>query len=194
MTLVNANPRPVETYEILTAVEFYRIRARASRQASLRLENLLEARSKVAEVKEEGTQALMQLYDELADAMLIHPRNVTKGLHTIREYDAGVLRGLIKRGLGFGHIQSANELAEIAHKTPLQLMTEAVELGDGKGKVMTVKQLEAFALGENVIVPEIVKAKNWLDRLGELPNKLKWLPARADKFKFHLDAIRELMK
>jgi hypothetical protein len=129
----------------------WRGRARAS--DLLKLKNLIEFRTLKEEFKIEGV--LMQAYKEAAEAMMLAPETLRDLIGKIRNYPEARLISWIENGISFDHLEKANTLAELAHKTPAQLLDEAVEFGNGTGAPMTVRELTSHAMSE---VPSALKA------------------------------------
>lgn len=168
-------------------------RKRALSGALNELESLLEFRADVNDWKAEGR--LMQAYKEQAEDMLLASDTLRGKIATIREYDADELRYWLKRGAGFEHLQTANTLAELAKKTPAQLMNECVEFGGETGnKTMTVDELTAHALGERKRDPALFRVNTLLSRLAKFPLLLKWDSDKTQKFTELMDAVREFFK
>lgn len=167
-------------------------RARAKTGAFAELESLLWFRENADDWKAEGV--LMQAYKEYAAAMMIAPDSLRRKMATIRNYSAEDLERWIEEGVGFEHMETANALAETAKKTPKQLLDECISLGDGEGKVMTVDQLVAFALGEQKRDPALFRVNTLLSRLGRFPDLLKWGSDKREKFTAWLDAGREFFQ
>jgi len=168
------------------------VRTRAKAGASAELESLLWFRENVEDWKSEGV--LMQAYKEYAGAMMIAPDSLRRKMATIRNYAPEDLERWIDEGVGFEHMETANTLAEMAKKTPKQLLDECISLGDGEGKVMTVDQLVAFALGEQKRDPALFRVNTLLSRLGRFPELLKWSSDKREKFTVWLDAGREFFQ
>lgn len=166
-------------------------RGRAYKSAMLKLANLLELRPMIEDAKAEGHRVLMQMYAEAADAFMVHPDTVRADLATIRRYSPEKLAYWITNGVSFAHIEMANVLAEGANKTPMQLLDEAVTLGDENGKPMTVNKLIAFAKGEQAGSSDIVRVNFLLGRLGKFPNILKWADEKTARFNVWLDQGRK---
>ncbi len=175
--------------ELIGKKRFDTVRARAKAGALAELESLLEFRELMDEWKTEGV--LMQAYGEWADAMMIAKDTLRRKIANIRNYAADDLYRWIEQGAGFEHLETSNTLAELAHKTPKQLMNEAVDLGDGNGKVMTVDQLTSHALGEQKHEPALFRVNALLSRLGRFPSLLKWGTEKTDKYNQWLEAGRE---
>ncbi len=177
---------------LLPAKALENARERAKAGAFAELESLLWFRENVDDWKAEGV--LMQAYKEYAAAMMIAPDSLRRKMATIRNYSAEDLERWIYEGVGFEHMETANTLAETAKKTPKQLLDECISLGDGEGKVMTVDQLVAFALGEQKRDPALFRVNTLLSRLGRFPDLLKWGSDKREKFTAWLDAGREFFQ
>lgn len=166
-------------------------RGRAYKSAMLKLVNLLELRPMIEDAKVEGNRVLMQMYSEAADAFMVHPDTVRADLATIRRYSPDKLSYWIKNGVGFSHIEIANVLAEGANKTPMQLLDEAVQLGDENGKPMTVNKLIAFAKGEKQFDPIMSRVAVILGRMGKFPTMFSWAEDKTARFNEWLDHGRK---
>ena len=112
-------------------------------------------------------------------------------MSNVRNYAADDLYRWFEEGAGHEHLETANTLAELAKKTPKQLMNEAVDLGDQHGKVMTVDQLTSHALGERKAEPALFRVNTILSRLGRFPLLLKWGDEKTNKYNQWLEAGRE---
>jgi len=179
-------------YELIGQKKFETVRARARAGALAELENLLEFRELMDEYKAEGV--LMQAYAEWSDAMMIAKDSLRRKMATIRNYSADDLYNWTEAGAGQEHLETANTLAELAHKTPKQLMIEAVTLGDEVGKVMTVDQLTSHALGEKKHEPALFRVNTLLSRLGRFPALLKWGTEKTERYTSWLEAGREFFR
>lgn len=175
--------------ELIGRERFDRIQTRAKAGSLGELESLLEFRELMDEWKAEGV--LMQAYKEWADGMMIARDTLRRRVATIRNYSADDLIRWIAGGVGFEHMETANMLADVAKKTPKQLINEALDLGDENGKVMTVDQLTAHALGEQKRDPVFFRVNNLLSRLGNFPMLLKWGQDKTDKYNKWLEAGKE---
>lgn len=167
---------------LLPAELLAKLRQRAYRGVVLKLANLLEVRPLIEDAKAEGDRVLMQIYKEVSEAMLVHPDTVRADLATIRNYSPEKLMFWTGSGLGFSHIETANQLGELAHKSPAQLLDEAVKLGGPNGKPMTVQELIAFAMGEQKREPAMFRVNALLSRLARFPDLLKWDSGKAGEF------------
>ena len=175
--------------ELIGQKRYDTLRVRAKAGALAELESLLEFRELVDEWKAEGV--LMQAYTEWSDAMMIARDTLRRKMSNVRNYAADDLYRWFEEGAGFEHLETANTLAELAKKTPKQLMNEAVDLGDQHGKVMTVDQLTSHALGERKAEPALFRVNTILSRLGRFPLLLKWGDEKTNKYNQWLEAGRE---
>jgi len=171
-----------------------KLRERAYRGTVLKMANLLDIRPLIEDAREEGNRVLMTMYGEIAEAMLVHQDTVRGDLATIRNYSPEKLMYWVGSGLGFSHIEMANQLAELAHKTPLQLLDEAVALGGPNGKAMTVQELMSFALGEQKREPAMFRVNALLSRLARFPDLLKWDTKKAGEFTQLMEQIRRFFE
>ena len=184
----------IHTHEgdLIPAARREETRQRAKLGALGELESLLEFREDMDDWKAEGR--LMQAYAEQAADMMIAKDTLRRKISTIRNYSAEDLVRWITAGAGFEHMETSNTLAELAKKTPKQLMDEAVDLGDGKGRVMTVDQLTVHALGEKPHKdPFLYRLNNVFSQLGKFPTLLKWDENKTGRFHKWLDAGREFI-
>jgi len=165
------------------------VRTRSRTGALAELESLLWFRENMDDWKAE--HALMQAYSEYAEAMSISKDTLRRKMSTIRNYTADDLVRWVESGVLFEHIETANTLAELAKKTPKQLLNEALNLGGEYGKVMTVDELTTFALGEQKREPALFRVNTLLSRLGKFPLLLKWPQEKTQKFNEWMDAGRE---
>jgi hypothetical protein len=166
------------------------VHARAKSGALAELESLLWFRERVEEWKAE--KVLMQCYRDYSKAMMIATDTLRAKMAQIRNYSADDLERWLENGAGFFHLETANTLAEIARKTPKQLMDEAVDLGNEKGETMTVDEMTVHALGEKKLDPAFFRVNAVLSRLGKFPTLLKWDEAKRKKFESLMDEIRNL--
>jgi hypothetical protein len=126
--------------------------------------------------------------------MMIARDSLRRKMATIRNYSADDLYNWIEAGAGQEHLETANTLAELAHKTPKQLMVEAVTLGDEHGKVMTVDQLTSHALGEQKREPALFKVNILFSRLGRFPTLLKWGAEKTERYTNWINAGMEFFQ
>ena len=175
--------------ELIGIKRFETLRARAKAGALAELESLLEFRELMDEWKVEGV--LMQAYKEWSDAMMMASDTLRRKIANIRNYSADDLYKWFEAGVGFEHLETSNTLAELAKKTPKQLMNEAVDLGDENGKVMTVDQLTSHALGERKADPALFRVNVLFSRLGRFPTLLKWGEEKTGKYNQWVEAGRE---
>lgn len=167
------------------------VRDRARRGALDELESLLWFREHVDEWKAE--RALMQAYFEYAKAMMIARDTLRRKLSIIRNYPPSDLKRWIENGVSWEHIENANQLAELAKKTPKQLLNECIEYGDENGRVMTVEQLITHALGEKPKSPFIARLGFLFERLGKYPTLLGWAEEKTNRFNSWVEAGREFL-
>jgi len=165
------------------------VRARAQSGAFAELESLLWFRENEDDWREEKT--LMRAYKEYSEAMMISADTLRRKMAIIRNYPAEKLVHWIANGVGFDSMERANELAQIAKKTPMQLLDEAVELGNENGKPMTTDELTSHALGEVKRDPALFRINALLSRLGRFPDLLKWDNGKRENFTKWLEAGRE---
>jgi hypothetical protein len=159
-----------------------------SRRSALgKLSTLIEFRELIEDARAEGI--LMEVYAEAAGAMLCAPDTLRHDIGIIRGYAADTLINWISHGVSFDHIRTANELAEIAHKTPAKLLDECIDPGNSEGKVMTVDELELLALGEKKRNPAAVQINYLFDRLGKLANG--WDERKQTAFQLDLAEFRK---
>lgn len=167
-------------------------RTRAKLGALGTLESLLEFREDIDDWKAEGR--LMQAYQEQAADMMLARDTLRRYIGNIRNYSADDLTRWIEAGAWMDHIETANTLAEIAKKTPKQLMDECVDMGDENGKTMTVEQLTAHALGELPRKDTVMyRMNNLFSQLGKFPSLLKWGAEKTTRFTTWLEAGREFL-
>jgi len=190
MTTPVLTPPAVGEQTLLPAELLAKLRQRAYRGTVLKLANLLEVRGIIEDARAEGERVLMQMYREISEAMLVHPDTVRADLATIRNYSPDKLMFWTGNGLGFSHIETANTYGEMAHKTPAQLLDEAVKLGGPNGKPMTVQELIAFAMGEKRREPAMFRVNALLSRLARFPDLLKWDTKKSGEFTQWLDEGR----
>lgn len=127
---------------------------RARLANSNKIDNLIEARKLFKENEDayRAEKVVMQFYEEAADWMDSEPKTVQDDLGIIREYPSDKLRYWTKNGASFNHIDKANWVQNIEgskyYGNASGLLDAVIELGDEKGKRMTVKKMVAFALSE----------------------------------------------
>jgi hypothetical protein len=159
-----------------------------SRRSALgKLSTLIEFRELIDDARAEGI--LMEVYAEASAAMLCATDTLRHDIGVIRGYADDTLINWVSHGVSFDHIRTANELAEIAHKTPCKLLDECIDPGNGEGKVMTVAELEALALGEKKRNPAAVQINYLFDRLGKLSTG--WDERKKAEFNVDLAAFRK---
>lgn len=166
-----------------------RSRARASAKETLDL--VLIWRDMKAEIPH-GAVGIIER--EYAADMMISASTLRRKIASVRNWEAWQLEELMNAGVAWEHFQIAIDLAETAKKTPMQLLGEAVSLGNAHGDTMTVEEMTAHALGERAPRPETFSAIGWISRLAELPQRLNWDSERAEKLRGLLEQIKELMR
>lgn len=192
MTVLAPVNSGVDSTTMLPKELLEKLRQRAYRGVVLKLANLLEIRGIIEDAKAEGDRVLMQIYKEVSEAMLCHPDTIRADLATIRNYSPEKLMFWTGNGLGFSHIETANQYAELAHKTPLQLLDEAVQLGGPNGKPMTVQELITFAMGEQKREPAMFRFNALMSRLARMPDLMRWDEKRTGEFLQLLTKLREI--
>lgn len=168
-------------------------RTTSRKTALVKLANLLEFRDILTENKTRNGDRvpLMELYREAAEAMLISDETLRHDMAAIREYpDVDLLRW-IDNGVSFDHFRKANDLAEIAKKTPAQLLNECIDPGNATGQTMTVNELCAHALGEKQMPPAHVQGIGLLSKLANFPARFKWDESKTRAFLDDLTAFRK---
>ena len=170
-----------------------RWRTRTYRSAMQKLSNLLELRAIIEDAESEGQRVKMAMIAEAAEDFQCREDTVYADLAAIRNYPAELLCTWIRNGVGFHHIETANRLQHIAKKNARQLLNECYQLGDETGKTMTVKKLEAHALGEKVSLPPSDKISWAMRSLGNFPTLLKWDEVKTARFHELMDELRKLL-
>lgn len=178
--------------DLLPPLRREKTRTRARLGAMGELQSLLEFREDIDDWKAEGK--LMQAYQEQAEDMMIARDSLRRKMATIRNYSAEDLERWIEAGVGFEHLETANNLAELAKKTPKQLLDECITYGDETGRVLTVEKLMTLALGEQKREPALFRVNGLLSRLARFPDLLKWGNDKREKFTAWLDAGREFFQ
>lgn len=178
---------------LIPAATLTRWQTRARRGALSTLKSLLEFRELVPDFRAEAV--LMQAYQDAAKAMMIATDTLRDLMGKIREYPEGQLIFWINNGVSFDHMEKANQLAEIAHKTPAALLNEAVNPGNATGETMTVRELTAYALGE---VAQPMKAITYRrvtlwNSLGKFPTT-GWDDDKVSRFAEWREAGREFIE
>jgi hypothetical protein len=136
--------------EVIPAEVRERVRVRAHDGTLLKLDNLLELRDVLDEIKHRGEPVVMQFYEEAAADLCRSKETVRHDLATIREYTEADLRRWLNNGLSFDHIVKANMVAEVSQRTPKELLDDALDNGDEHGHAMTVDKMLDYALGGRV--------------------------------------------
>ena len=113
-----------------------------------------------------------------------------RDIGVIREYPKADLVYWIRNGVVFDHFEKANELAELAKKTPARLLNECIDPGNATGKTMTVKELQAFALGERVIHPAVYRFNIIYTRLLNLHTGLNWNEEKIERYEALLNELK----
>ena len=170
-----------------------RWRTRTYRAAMQKLSNLLELRTLIEDAEAEGQRVKMAMIAEAASDFQCREDTVYADLAAIRSYPADLLCTWVRNGVGFSHIETANRLQHIAKKSARQLLNDCYILGDENGRPMTVKKLEAYALGEKVSLPPSDKVAWALRSLGNFPTLLKWDEVKTVRFNQLMDELRKLL-
>lgn len=168
--------------------------ARARRNAHSKLQSLLEFRALLNDAKAEGYPPLMELYAEAAEAMECAIDTLRRDVATIREYSAVDLSNWIVQGISFDHMETANSLAEIAHKAPADLLHEAINPGNATGETMTVKELQAHALGERPMPAPMYWVNKVFTALGNFPIRWNWSDEKKQRWNEWLEQGKEFLK
>lgn len=145
------------------------------------LDNLLEFKDEFeGEVVRHGDK--MQLYEEASAANCLSDSRFRQLYYLVLRYtekgDNDIAYWLTK-GLGWEHLDEAPSLADQTGRTAKELLDEAIEIGGKNGRVMSVKEMRNFALGEtqkkkvkngyhiekfvNVLVKNCIKFLGWTD-------------------------------
>lgn len=136
-------------------------------------------------------------YQECATWTGYSADSIDKGLDIIRSYETSRLKYWIEeKGLSFDHIEKANSAQNHCTMYADQILDAAIELGNGNGKVMTVKEMVAFALGGNVKKAAQFAFINTLSKwLRIIPVKFsEWDAAKVEEAKSLINRLMELMK
>jgi len=171
-----------------------RWQTRARRNAMVKLMTLLEFRALLDDARAEGYPPLMELYAEGAEAMDCAVDTLRRDIATIREYPRGFLMYCIESGASFDHIETANQLAEIAHKAPKDLLYEAIDPGNATGETMTVKELQAHALGERPMPAPMYWVNRLFTSIVGVPQRLNWDGEKTSRFHEWLEVGKEFFK
>lgn len=168
-------------------------RQRARRGALSKLKTLLEFRELMPEYKAEGV--LMQAYKEASEAMMCAPETLRDDMGKVREYSREDLVRWLSNGLSFDHLETANRLAEVAHKTPAQLLNEALDPGNATGEPMTVDELAIYATGElsHNSRRGVIQMVIMFDKLRKFPNRFNWDEIKTMRFTDWLDLGKEFL-
>lgn len=166
---------------------------RARRGALNMLKSLLEFRELIVSegYREEGV--LMQAYREAADSMLMSPETLRDYMGKVREYPKEKLVYWLSNGLSFDHLEKANAVAELAKRTPADLLNEAIDVGNADGKTMTVDEMVSFALGV-VDKPRRSVIHHFIplyERLGKFPSRFRWDEEKTRRYFSWLDNGKE---
>ena len=165
---------------------------RARRGALSKLRSLLEFRDMMDDFRAENV--LMQAYAEAAIIMVCSADTLRADIANIREYSEADLVRWIENKVSFDHMEKANSLAELAHKTPMQLLNECIDPGNAVGDTMTVRELQSFALGEQKIHPAVYRWNVVLGRLRNFPTQLQWDDEKTGRYEAWLETGREFFK
>ena len=167
---------------------------RARRGAMLKLESLLEFRDLLSDARAEGHPPIMELYIEAAVPMMISSETLRRDIATIREYSRADLYRWLENGISFDHLDNANQLAEIAHKAPADLLNEAVDPGNATGETMTVRELQSYALGERPMPAPMYWVNRLFDSLCKSPTRWQWSEEKAQRWSEWIDQGKEFFK
>ena len=165
---------------------------RARRGALSKLASLLEFRELMADFRAENV--LMEAYAEASVAMCCSAETLRGDMGIIREYSRDDLVYWLSNGVLFDHIEKANQLAELAHKFPAQLLNECIDPGNAVGDTMTVKELQAFALGERKIHPAVYRFNILFSRLLKFPSELNWSDEKTGRYESWLEVGKEFFE
>lgn len=169
-------------------------RARARRNAHSKMQSLVEFRALLSDAKAEGYPPLMEMYTEGAEAMECAVDTLRRDIAAIREYSLVDLSNWITQGISFDHIETANQLAEIAHKAPADLLHEAIDPGNATGATMTVKELQAHALGERPMPTPMYWVNRLFTSIVGVPQRLNWDGEKTSRFHDWLEVGKEFFK
>lgn len=171
---VAAHPQVNFTATLIPADFGAKLQQLARKATKAKLALLIEIRD-FAEENYDKIEATgwQNFYKEVAGWTNYSWHSIDKGLDTIRSYPAERLNYWTDNGLSFDHIESANWAQNQCTMYGDQILNAAIELGNGQGKVMTVDEMIAFALGGEARKPEAYPLINTLS---------KWLNKITEKF------------
>jgi len=167
------------------------VRIRAVASAHAEMENLLlwrELSTEFAYGKKERAE------EQYSAAMMISPATLRRKMWQIRSYTPDDLYRWTDAGISFEHFERAAEYAQIAKKTPKQLLDECITLGDENGNTMTVNNMISHALGERTPRPAMFSINNLFSRFSSLPQVAKFEPAKRSRFDAWIEAGREFFQ
>lgn len=146
----------------------------------------------IPDLKAEGV--LMEAYAEACIPMGCSADTLRRDIGVIREYSKKDLVRFIRAGVSFDHFDTANGLAELAHKAPLQLLNEAVDPGNAVGDTMSVRELTAYALGERQIPPQVYRFNLVFERLCNFPTQLGWSQEKTERWEACIAQLKEFFE
>jgi hypothetical protein len=139
----------------------------------------------------------MQFYEDAGDWTDYSADSIRKGLSTIRNYEEEKLVYWTSNGLSMNHIETANILQEVreCQYDAAQLLDAAIQLGNKNGKRMTVKEMEAFALGEKISVRNGYSViKTLCDWIAKIPQQYGWDDSKKARFTAWAEAGKEFFQ
>ena len=167
-------------------------KVRSRKRTKDKLDCLLEFRDQKDEYgddwKAEGVT--MVVYVEAAEAQGYSVDSFRQNLAVIREYAANDLCLWVDRGITFDHIETANSIAELARRKPIEIIEATYELGNETGKLMTVEQMTSWALGEREMPKGHILFSQLFERLGKFPNGLEWSDEKMEAWKCLTDEFK----
>lgn len=181
----------VAQIDVIPEEVLIRVRIRAVASAHAEMENLLLWRELSDEYKYGKKERAEEQY---STAMMISPATLRRKMWQIRNYAPDDLYRWIDAGISFEHFERAAEYAQIAKKTPKQLLDECITLGDENGKIMTVNNMISHALGERTPRASMFSINNLFSRFSNLPQVAKFEPAKRTRFDAWIEAGREFFQ
>lgn len=131
--------------------------ANAASRERTQLEDLLELRDMITELKTHGDNTIMQVYREAADAFRMTPKALQNKVLILREYKSNKLLHWINEcGLSLDAIKQVNEASDYSEikEQPADFLDRITEQGNGDGKPPTAAEVEILILEQNGIKPD----------------------------------------
>jgi len=140
------------------------------------------------EDNEHRIPSVMEYYAAVGRETGWSAKTIERSLLALREYDDEKLRDWFQNGITFSHLETANWATTVNgakhFENPAALLDDAVQVGNAENKTMTVEEMQAHTLSEQIPRSKTYREVGFLSRLSEgLPIKLGWSSEKTKTFR-----------